>query len=675
MDLEQLWSQHEDIIRRLYIKENKTLKQVKQFMEENHGFPQMRLHDYEIALGKRFKLKKNFKKEHWYYIGVQIAIRKRQGKETEVVWNNLPMDAKKVRKDVLRNRQCLPERLHVREDNSTLPEGLILRTPPGSPPHHAASMPSLQSGASMNENERGGKTTPDESAELIELSSSRFEVHRGRVIFNQFMPEWLKLAQSRALPVNIPEDGFSVQSPRLFGNNPSFTTSPLVPRVVWPSADLALLWAIFSMKTPTMRAVYEKLPAASGEFKDTSVFTALYNLRHAVGYELATRCGSFFRIAIHIGSDTSQRILEIAQETSPRLDSAGAAANYILGGYDLSWVIAKAAMQIDFPMMRLCISIGARMGHCKHALGAILENLLGSESEEDETVVEYVHLLAQGGFFCVDQPRWPDGDTGLHLGIWDVKALTLDRVIYECCPRGRRRLHRLIDSFESESKTHVNLAGVLTFAQEGPGALKAYLRFHEHHGDKWDSEILERSLSEAASLGEIKTVSSLLEAGVDPNVPSRSRRGFQGRTAASWSAMARAAMAGNPDMLRLLLAHKRLDVRSFVESITSGSRMRTLFRAPRGKFTPESLFLSQHEHEGPGCAPYDSEDSRRSEAMEIICTIAKYHNMDIDAHILQAVLGFSTRAYGITVSGLITKVLRLSGKACADSGSAIAMCS
>lgn len=42
MDSEQRWTQHEDVLRRIYITENLNLEQVKQFMEVNHGFPEMR---------------------------------------------------------------------------------------------------------------------------------------------------------------------------------------------------------------------------------------------------------------------------------------------------------------------------------------------------------------------------------------------------------------------------------------------------------------------------------------------------------------------------------------------------------------------------------------------------------------------------------------------------------
>lgn len=527
----------------------------------------------------------------------------------------------------------------------------------------------------------------DESAELCQLSTSRFMAYRGRTAFNQFMPDWISLgqvphpqallslsvpltmnlAQCRALPANIPDDGFPVHSPRLFGNNPSceviarssyILSNRMHSANYWrsqqarwflkwcgSSVDLALLWAIFSMKTPTVRAVYETLLTAAGEFKDVALFTALYNLRSAVGDELATRSHAF-RIAVHIGSDAGRRMLEIAQETSPRLESAGAVADSIPGNFDMSWIISKAAMQVDLPMMQLCISIGARMGYRKYALGPILENHLRSEWREDKIMIKYVQLLVQGGFFFIDQPRWPDGDTGLHLRVWDTKGLTIDRVIYECCPEGRRRLYRLFESLVNASKTRVNLAGVLTFAQDGPDVLKAYLQSHKGHGDNWDAEILEGCLSEAASLDEIRTASNLLEAGVDPNVPLQSQREHHKQRSSLWSPVARAAMAGSPEMLRLLLEDERLDVHSFLGSVTPGARMRTLTRACRGKFTQKSLFLNQHDHDSLGSALYPSEDSRRSEAIEITRAIAKYRNMDVDAHILKAIFGFSSKVYG-----------------------------
>lgn len=65
-----------------------------------------RLHDYEVALRELLKLRKNLKKQDWYSIGISLSDRKRKGKESEVLWNNIPLATRKVRKEVLRNRNA-----------------------------------------------------------------------------------------------------------------------------------------------------------------------------------------------------------------------------------------------------------------------------------------------------------------------------------------------------------------------------------------------------------------------------------------------------------------------------------------------------------------------------------------------------------------------------------------
>lgn len=481
----------------------------------------------------------------------------------------------------------------------------------------------------------------------------------------------MHLVQFHTLSANIPSHDFSLPGPRLFGNNPSceviakssFILSNRIHScnywasqearwfLTWcgSSADPALLWAYFSMKTPTVRAVYENLLTAAGEFKAVLLFTALYNLRHAVGDEPATRCCYLFRTAVSIGSHAGPTMLQIAQETCPSSDSAREVNDVIPGQFDLSWIISKAAIQADLPMMQLCISIGARLGDegTKRALGLVLKNILSSELMEDDAMEEYARLLLEGGFFIRDQPRWPHSDTGLHLGLWHIKGLTLDRLIYECQPERRRRLYNIFGGLVRESETRVSLAGVFTFAQDGSDALDAYLRSHKHHGDGWYTEILERCLSEAASVGEIRTCSSLLGVGVDPNVPALLQEQHQRHRASLWTPVARAAMAGDTEILRLFLADERLVVSSLLVSITTRARVRTLVRACRGIFTPESAYYYHHDQESPGFVQHQTKDARRSEAIEIVRAVAESRHVDVDAHILRAILGFSTEDCGV----------------------------
>lgn len=396
-----------------------------------------------------------------------------------------------------------------------------------------------------------------------------------------------------------------------------------------------------------MRAVYENLLTAAGEFKKASLFTTLYKLRHAVGDDLATRCYYFFRVAVSIGSSTSRSILEIAQETCPTSISAGSLQFIWPGHFDASWIISKAAMQVDIPMMQLCINIGARLDNRRESLGPILRNILTMGSRDDHIMaeLEYLGLLVQAGFF-IDQPRWPGGDTGLHLCVWEIQGLTIDRVIYESHPAGRRRLYKLLESLITGVKTHISLAGVLTFAQDGPDALNTYLKRYENNSCDQDTTILERCLSDAAFLGELRTASSLLEAGVDPNVPSLSQGKLHGNRALLWNPLARSAMAGHPDILRLFLADETVDIRSSLESVTSGARIRAPIRAHRGIFTLGSLVLSRHDNKSQSSTPYPNQDSMRLEAIDIIRTVTKSVGMDIDPHILNATFDDSGEGYG-----------------------------
>lgn len=401
------------------------------------------------------------------------------------------------------------------------------------------------------------------------------------------------------------------------------------------------------MDTPTVRAIYENLLTAAGEFRDVPLFTTLYNLLHAVGDEPETRSCYLFRTAVALGSHASPTMLQIAQDTCPSSSSMRKTLDAIPGQFDVSWIISKAAIQADVPMMQICIGIGARLGDRKRALGPILQNLLTSESMTEDSVQAYAHFLVQGGFFLKDQPRWPENDTGLHLELWDLKGLTLDRLIYECPPDGRRRLYELFAPLAWESSCRVTLAGILTFTQDGSQALRKYLESHGHCGDVFSVQILERSLSEAVALGDIETCSSLLEAGVDPNVSLVSQRNHHSHRPSLWNPLARAAMSGNPGIMRLLMADERLDINSFLMLITSQVRIRTLARADRGIFTPESRYFPEPGGEAIHRTQGQSKDQRFSEAIVMVRKLARDWNIDLDAHILQAVLGFSTEDYGI----------------------------
>ncbi|KAI1103937.1 hypothetical protein F4804DRAFT_352514 [Jackrogersella minutella] len=61
----EIWKKNEFIIRKLYESERRTLKEVKQIMEKEHGFPVLPLSTYETKLRDELGLRKKLKKADW----------------------------------------------------------------------------------------------------------------------------------------------------------------------------------------------------------------------------------------------------------------------------------------------------------------------------------------------------------------------------------------------------------------------------------------------------------------------------------------------------------------------------------------------------------------------------------------------------------------------------------
>ncbi|KAI0161077.1 hypothetical protein GGR52DRAFT_576484 [Hypoxylon sp. FL1284] len=64
----RIWEQNESTIRHLYETKRKTLKQVKEIMETDHGFPDQPLSTYERKLRDVLRLRKKLKKADWAVI-------------------------------------------------------------------------------------------------------------------------------------------------------------------------------------------------------------------------------------------------------------------------------------------------------------------------------------------------------------------------------------------------------------------------------------------------------------------------------------------------------------------------------------------------------------------------------------------------------------------------------
>lgn len=114
------WDLHKAQICTLYEEEKKTLKELVELMEENHGFhatsvmtsprvcyyrPRLTPTNSPSQYTRQFRkwgLKKNATREAWELASLQVKKRELEGKDTEIRMNNRPVPAKKLKKAILR---------------------------------------------------------------------------------------------------------------------------------------------------------------------------------------------------------------------------------------------------------------------------------------------------------------------------------------------------------------------------------------------------------------------------------------------------------------------------------------------------------------------------------------------------------------------------------------------
>ncbi|KAI1211093.1 uncharacterized protein F4807DRAFT_50092 [Annulohypoxylon truncatum] len=118
-----IWEQNESTIRQLYETERKTLKEVKQIMESEHGFPITPLSTYETKLRDRLKLRKKLKKTDW--IAVHHHYLARDGKDTGIYLNGRRIPWKNAWKEIRRSGA----RSTGTDRHTRLPTGVVVRTP------------------------------------------------------------------------------------------------------------------------------------------------------------------------------------------------------------------------------------------------------------------------------------------------------------------------------------------------------------------------------------------------------------------------------------------------------------------------------------------------------------------------------------------------------------------
>lgn len=530
-----------------------------------------------------------------------------------------------VRQNVL--RICLPQ---VTIDPK-LPHGLVIRTPPRSPAvcaavllpslkpqlrNESANSPQAASGVSNHPISSGSVAEEDiwevqqALVEAGEFDVSPYRKLRENLPFNRCMSQVLVIgtfysarhsykevltysfvARSHSIHLStLTAETWTPAFPRLFGANPSlelfgqqifrlsnkelYRHSDLNHRWFFKwiaiSADFALLRTFFSINTPTVGAVYERLLEYSGMLLMADLLRVLFELRHVLrpNNPKSVKEADFLRIAVSIGSRPGNT-LDVVKSCLINNISVSATVHQDFATSTGDCILQTAA-RCDIAMLRVLVEAGWQLGsHFRvfgDMMGRIMNHIFNWDSQQEDSLMAYIELLLRSGILngsalphCVDDKRPKVISQPIA-----ICCITWDEVIMLCPPTMRQTLQIIFMNLISDQGTCISRAGVFTVAQDGSTGLRAYLEAHREADAFLTRVTLEECLIFAVVVNDLKTVSVLLEVGVDPYVGllsnnlERYRKGVL-----PWNPSIVAAAAGHLEVLALLLSH--VNPRSFLE--------------------------------------------------------------------------------------------------------------
>ncbi|KAJ8125861.1 hypothetical protein O1611_g7777 [Lasiodiplodia mahajangana] len=123
---DDVWRKNTPTLRRLYLEERRTLKAVKEAMENEHGFPATPLSTYEVKL-RDLGLRKKMKKKDWHTVHQHYV--QSGGRHTAISLNGVRIPWKRAWKEIRRSgsRELIDCRA------MELPVGVVMRSPSPDP--------------------------------------------------------------------------------------------------------------------------------------------------------------------------------------------------------------------------------------------------------------------------------------------------------------------------------------------------------------------------------------------------------------------------------------------------------------------------------------------------------------------------------------------------------------
>lgn len=438
---------------------------------------------------------------------------------------------------------------------------------------------------------------------------------------------------------NMPSESTCVPGPRLFGANASWDLFARLSyqlsnnlEIDWRaddnlwfldwfslSADFVFLRSLFSIKTPTVSAVYERLCKVALDLYRPALARVLFEIKDAIDNN-HVMLDTLLLIAVRVGS-RADGMLDLAKRAFEHISPP-----CIL--WRLSYLLLVAAARRDMGMMRLLIRAFRHSGIETEPTSANslllarvirqLYNWIPNEPNDDGTFSEYIQLLIQGGILSTSISARCYYDNRPNAGITAPGTLTPDELVMMCPSAKRRQLCSAILRWTAEHRLFLSNAGIFTASVDGAHNLLAYLQSFEQKQTRDIQATLQECLVFAASLNDIKTASVLLELGADPEAALlSSNRRVCHKGMLPWNPMITAAAAGNLEMLQLL--EDKVDLMSFVKSapvyeIVQGWDTEPKYASRRGRELCRMEQLQRHYQHSKSRTP----DAELAEG--ILCT-------------------------------------------------------
>lgn len=338
------------------------------------------------------------------------------------------------------------------------------------------------------------------------------------------------------------------------------------------SADVTMLKAFFSIKTPTVCAAYENLCRVTMDLRRSTVVRVLFELEGTVrkNSPVVVDGISFLKIAAEIGS-RAEGMVNIAKQAlkSSAWPCNGSHSNR-QGGPCMPQLLTSAAAGRDIPTMTILVeALGDchnknHFGDCNdenfcfshfpiRKISLVMRQLYAWNPEELKdgyTLDDYIQLLVQSGILSTTLPVRCCYDDCPEVAVSQLSSITIDELIIFCPPMKRKTLYSAILRCSNEPRMSLINAGIFTAALEGAQGLLDYLRSCQNNDSFEVRAAMQECLLFAATVNDIQTASSLIQLGVDPEVGllSNNQQCYHGGHS-RWNPMIVAAAAGNLETL------------------------------------------------------------------------------------------------------------------------------